>query len=46
MTPGRKIITLLEGMFKAIANLQSATAMLSLEIEFGRLLCQLMRDIS
>jgi hypothetical protein len=35
VTPGQKILTLLEGMFKAIADLQSATAMLSLEIEFG-----------
>ena len=46
VTPGRKILTPLEGMFKAIANLQSATAMLSSEIEFGRLPCQPMRDIS
>jgi hypothetical protein len=46
MTPGQKILTPLEGMFKVIANLQSATAMLSSEIEFGRLPCQPMCDIS
>ena len=45
MTSGQKILTPLEGMFKVIANLQSATAMLSSEIEFGRLLCQPMHDI-
>jgi hypothetical protein len=46
VTPRQKILTPLEGIFKAIGNLQSATAVLSLEIEFGRLPCQLMCDIS